>query len=85
MNENYEYDWTYTEVMTTKEDNKLGCIRIKHNMNDWKPAIQAQTDINEPPTVNMAGVEPLDDAEVLDDEAWARYYWKGPLLLMHGM
>jgi hypothetical protein len=33
----------------------------------------------------LSDVEPPEDAEVLDDEAWARHYWKGPLLLMHGM
>lgn len=83
--ENFEYEWTFTLVPTAKEDFDLGCIRVKFNTKDWKPAIQAQTDIEEPPTVDLSNVEPPEDAQIVDDEEWARQYWKGPLLLMHGM
>lgn len=80
----YEYEHTYTNVVTAAEYN-LGCIRIKWNANDFKAAIQAQEGIDQEPTVNLRDVIPLNPEYDDDDEIWARKYWKGPIVLMHGM
>jgi len=38
--DSYEYEWTYTSVVT-QQNFGLGCIRIKWNAKDWKPALTA--------------------------------------------
>jgi pimeloyl-ACP methyl ester carboxylesterase len=81
----YEYKWTYTEV-ETQQNFSLGCIRIRWNAKDWKPALTAQTGFDAKPALDLSSIELDENSEYdEDDVAWEQKFWKGPLVLLHGM
>lgn len=43
-------------------------------------------DLDAKPTLDLSSIVPDESTEIEeDDAAWEAKYWKGPLLLMHGM